>query len=63
MEVTDRGRPIARIVPVAQTSPGLTRLIDEGKLFPPRAIGMLPPPLELPVRMTGEDAIALLRGE
>jgi prevent-host-death family protein len=63
MEVTDRGRPVARIVPIAHTSPGLTRLIEEGKLSPPRSRGTLPPPLDLPACMRGEDAVALLRGE
>lgn len=63
LEVTDRGRPIARIVPTVAAAPGLQRLIAEGKVRPPRASGERPGPLDLPSTMTSERAIEMLRGE
>lgn len=63
LEVTDRGRPVARVVPVAQSSPELDELVERGILSPPSAPGPLPPPRELPSYMTTEEAIDLLRGE
>lgn len=63
LEVTDRGRPIARIVPILPSSSSLDRLVTEGTLIPPRQAGSLPPPLELPSTMTSEEAIEILRGD
>ncbi len=62
LEVTDRGRPVARIAPVVPAVEALSRLIAEGKVRPPRRSGPLPAPLDLPSRMTSEEAIDLLRG-
>lgn len=42
--VTDRGRPIARLVP-PDLPPGIVRLIREGRLIPPRAGGRMPRPV------------------
>lgn len=42
--VTDRGRPIARLVP-PDLPPGVVRLIREGRLIPPRAGGRMPRPV------------------
>lgn len=63
LEVTDRGEPVARLVPVGPRSGALADLIAEGKLLPPRSRGRRPPPLRLRSRMTTEEAIDLLRGE
>lgn len=63
MEVTDRGRPIAMLVPVAPESRALAGLIASGKVRPRRGRGVLPPPLDAPSRMTSEEAIDLLRGD
>lgn len=63
IEVTDRGRPVARLVPLMPSSPDLERLIEEGKLHPPTARGPLPEPLDLPATMTPEEALDILRGD
>ncbi|MBA3364220.1 MAG: type II toxin-antitoxin system prevent-host-death family antitoxin [Actinobacteria bacterium] len=62
LEVTDRGRPVARIVPIGSLA-RLERLIAEGKLYPPRARGTRPAPLDVPSRMTSEEAVRILRGD
>jgi prevent-host-death family protein len=44
IEVTDRGKPVARVVPIAE-SPGLLgRLVQEGRAAPPEARGKIPMP-------------------
>ena len=62
LEVTDRGHPVARIVPIVAAAERLNELIADGTVRPPRSSGALPPPLDLPSRMTSEEAIDLLRG-
>jgi prevent-host-death family protein len=61
IEVTDRGRPVARIVPVASSIEGLEGLIDAGQVHPPRRTDPRPAPLDLPSSMTSEEAIDVLR--
>lgn len=61
VEVTDRGRPVARIVPVSPPIEGLDHLIAAGGVRPPRTSGKRPAPLELPSLMTSEEAIDALR--
>ena len=63
LEVTDHGLPVARIVPITPPIAGLAELVAAGKVRPPRTSGPLPPPLDLPSRMSSERAIDLLRGE
>jgi prevent-host-death family protein len=63
LEVTHRGRPVARIVPVGNPSPRLADLVEQGLVEPRRGSGVLPPPLDVPSFMTTEEAIDLLRGE
>lgn len=63
LEVTDHGQPVARIVPISPPIAGLAELVAAGKVRPPRAAGPLPPPLDVPSRMSSERAIDLLRGE
>jgi prevent-host-death family protein len=60
IEVTDRGRPVARIVPVSSIE-GLEPLIAAGRVRPPRTPGPRPAPLDLPSLMTSEEAIDALR--
>ncbi len=62
LEVTDRGLPVARLVPIGPTPGTLSALVAEGKVREPRSAGPLPPPLDLPSRMTSEEAIDVLRG-
>lgn len=58
--VTDRGRPVARIVPVDQPT-ALERLIAEGVVQPPKKRrGPLPEPL--PTAGTVSDLVAEQRG-
>jgi prevent-host-death family protein len=61
IEVTDRGRPIARIVPVAPSIEGLEHLIREGRVRPPSTTEPIAEPLDLPSTMTSEEAIDALR--
>ena len=64
-EVTDRGRPVARLVPISGRETLLERLIADGKVRPPkRPLHPLPKPLviENPL-MTSEEALALERAE
>jgi prevent-host-death family protein len=66
VEVTERGRPVARMVPVAQAAPEslLERLVAEGRAKPPTISGPLPMP-----SVTGDptvsvaDVIAAMRDE
>jgi len=62
LEVTDRGRPIAKIVPVREDSP-LADLIAQGLIKPRSRSGPFPPPLKVPTRMPSEEAMDILRGE
>lgn len=63
IDVTDRGRPIARLVPAGSVGGALADLVAAGKVRPARARGPLPAPLDVPSRMTSEEAIELLRGD
>lgn len=46
IEVTDRGRPVARLAPLPKTNSVLDRLIAEGKVRPAtRSLRDVPPPL------------------
>ncbi len=60
--VTDHGQPVARIVPIVPVASVMGDLIAAGKVRPPRSSARLPRPLDLPSRMTSEEAIDLLRG-
>lgn len=63
-EVTDRGRAVARLVPLP-TAHGLQSLVDSGRARLPRSrLSDLPPPAPLvPGAMTGSEALALLRSD
>ena len=62
VEITDRGEPVARIVPLPAGSGRVGLLIAAGKIRAPRQAGPLPRPLALGSRMTSEEAIDVLRG-
>ena len=63
VEVTDRGQAVARLVPAGSLGGALADLVAAGKVRPARTRGALPPPLDLPSRMTSEEAIEILRGD
>lgn len=63
LEVTDHGQPVARIVPIGSSVGALADLIAEGKVRPPRSSGPLPAPLDLPSRISSEEALDLIRGD
>jgi prevent-host-death family protein len=44
IEVTDRGRPVARVVPITESPALLGRLVQEGRAVPPEARGKIPVP-------------------
>ena len=62
LEVTDHGRPVARLVPVTAAAPGLQELVAAGTLIPAQDRRPLPEPLHLPSTMSSEEAVAILRG-
>ena len=62
LEITDHGRPVARIVPLVPVAAGLQDLVAAGALIAPQGSGPLPEPLDLPSTMTSEEAVAILRG-
>jgi prevent-host-death family protein len=62
LEVTDHGRPVARIVPLAPIGAGLQDLVAAGILIAPQGSEPLPEPLNLPSTMTSEQAVQILRG-
>jgi prevent-host-death family protein len=60
--ITDRGRPVARIVPLEPRRRGLQELIDEGLLTPAtRSISDLPPPMVLSGGPTASEILAEMR--
>lgn len=63
VEVTDRGRPVARLVPVGSVGGPLADLIAAGHVRPARARGPLPAPLDAPSLMTSEEAIDIIRAD
>lgn len=63
VEVTDRGRPVARLVPAGGIGGPLADLIAAGHVRPARSRGPLPPPLDTPSLMTSEQAIDIVRAE
>jgi prevent-host-death family protein len=47
VEITDRGRPIARLVPVGNERSTLARLVAAGRAVAPTGGGRVPPPPKL----------------
>ena len=64
-EVTDRGKPVARLVPIEGRETLLERLIADGKVRPPtRPLHPLPPlPPPGDYLMTSEEALEAQREE
>jgi prevent-host-death family protein len=52
IEITDRGRPVARLVPVGDATSTLTRLVSSGRAVAPTGSG----PVPLPPRL-GDPAV------
>ena len=63
VKVTDRGRPVVRMVPAHGASGPLADLVAAGKVVPARERGPMPAPLKLRSYMSTEEAIDILRGE
>jgi prevent-host-death family protein len=51
VEITDRGHPIARLVPVGDDRSTLARLVAAGRAVPPTGTG----PVPLPPKLGDED--------
>ena len=62
VEVTDRGRSVARLVPAEGAGP-LADLVAQGKVIPARSRGPLPGPLDLPSRVSTDEAIDMERAD
>jgi prevent-host-death family protein len=64
IEVTDRGRPVARLVPVSRGTAALDRLVAEGRAIPPAAGGPVPmPPLLGDPSVSATDELIAMRDE
>ncbi|WP_261564517.1 type II toxin-antitoxin system Phd/YefM family antitoxin [Frankia gtarii] len=64
IEVTDRGRPVARLVPVIRGTAALDQLVAEGRAIPPAADGPLPmPPLPGAPSVNATDELTAMRDE
>jgi prevent-host-death family protein len=44
IEITDRGRPVARLVPIDGDAPALARLVGSGRATAPTSSGPIPLP-------------------
>jgi prevent-host-death family protein len=59
IEVTDRGKPVARVVPITDTPGLLGRLVQEGRGVPPEARGTIPmPPIAGDARRSASEEVA-----
>lgn len=64
LEVTDRGRPVALLVPLPESSDVLERLAVEGKATPPRHdLRKLRPPVKVPLDRSVSRALREQRRE
>ena len=64
VEITDRGRLVARLVPAAPAPEPLERMVAEGRAVPPIAGGPLPlPPVLGDAGVDAAGALAALREE
>ena len=62
VEITNRGRPIARIVPVAPDS--MADLVASGMVLPPMITGPIPmPTVPAPPRSDAGDLLSSMRDE
>ncbi len=60
IEVTDRGRPVARLVPISRGAAALDRLVAEGHATPPTVDGpvAMPPLLGDPFTSVTDELVA-----
>ncbi|EFC85353.1 prevent-host-death family protein [Parafrankia sp. EUN1f] len=64
IEVTDRGRPVARLVPIGRGTAALDRLVAEGRAIPPVTGGPVPmPPLLGSPSVSATDELIAMRDE
>jgi len=64
IEVTDRGRPVARLVPINRGTAALDQLVAEGRAMPPTAGGPVPlPPLLGTPSVSATDELIAMRDE
>jgi prevent-host-death family protein len=64
IEVTDRGRPVARLVPIGRATAALDRLVAEGRATPPTIAGPIPmPPLLGDPSAHAADELIAMRDE
>jgi prevent-host-death family protein len=64
IEVTDRGRPVARLVPVDRGTAALDRLVAAGRAIPPATGGPVPmPPLLGDPSVSATDELIAMRDE
>ena len=64
IEITDRGRPVARLVPVGDNATALTRLVASGRAVAPVSTGpvALPPVIGDP-ELDAAETLAAMRDE
>jgi prevent-host-death family protein len=63
-EVTERGKPVARLVPLPERAELWDRLVADGVIIPAeRPLHPLPKPLRLRLLMTSKEALEIQRGE
>jgi prevent-host-death family protein len=64
IEVTERGRPIARLVPVGDDTSVLARLVASGRAVAPTSVGPVPlPPVLGDPGVSAADVVAKMRDE
>lgn len=64
IEVTERGRPVARLVPVADHASVLARLVASGRAVAPTSVGPIPlPPALGDPTVSAAEVVAQLRDE
>jgi prevent-host-death family protein len=64
IEITDRGRPVARLVPLNDESTALDRLVLSGRATAPTGTGPVPvPPLLGDPGVNASDELAAMRDE
>lgn len=64
IEITDRGHPIARLVPVGEDTSTLVRLVASGRAMAPTSAGPVPLPPKLgDPRVDTASELAVMRDE
>jgi prevent-host-death family protein len=64
IEITDRGHPVARLVPVGDDAPALARLVASGRATAPTSAGPIPlPPVLGDTSIDSAAELAAMRDE